>query len=72
MRLRYTDRAVEDLDIAFDWYEKQKRGLVLIFADFGKFSHMYSHTDFTPKFSSNPRITTKIYSPNFIILRNPY
>ena len=27
MRLRYTDRAIEDLDIAFDWYEKQKRGL---------------------------------------------
>jgi hypothetical protein len=27
MRLRYTSRAWNDLDIAFEWYEGQRRGL---------------------------------------------
>jgi plasmid stabilization system protein ParE len=33
MRLRYTDRAKDDLDIAFDWYEGQRRGLGFEFLD---------------------------------------
>jgi len=31
MRLRYTDRAANDLESAFEWYEIQRRGLVLNF-----------------------------------------
>jgi hypothetical protein len=27
MRLRYTSRALNDLVIAFEWYEEQRRGL---------------------------------------------
>jgi plasmid stabilization system protein ParE len=27
MRLRYTDRAKDDLEAAFSWYERQRRGL---------------------------------------------
>ena len=33
MRLRYTDRSKEDLDIAIAWYEKQRRGLGFEFLD---------------------------------------
>lgn len=33
MKLRYTDRAVIDLEVAFDWYEKQVPGLGLDFID---------------------------------------
>jgi len=33
MRLRYTDRARDDLDIAFEWYEDQRRGLGFEFLD---------------------------------------
>lgn len=31
MKLRYTDRALRDLEIAFDWYENQFPGLGLKF-----------------------------------------
>lgn len=27
MNLRYTDRAKDDVELAFEWYEKQRRGL---------------------------------------------
>lgn len=33
MRLYYTDRARNDLEIAFTWYERQKRGLGHEFLD---------------------------------------
>jgi plasmid stabilization system protein ParE len=33
MRLRYTSRAWNDLDIAFEWYEGQRRGLGFDFLD---------------------------------------
>jgi plasmid stabilization system protein ParE len=33
MKLRYTDRAVNDLDLAFSWYERQRRGLGFGFLD---------------------------------------
>jgi toxin ParE1/3/4 len=33
MRLRYTSRAGNDLIIAFEWYEGQRRGLGLEFLD---------------------------------------
>ena len=33
MRLRYTDRARDDLDLAFSWYERHRRGLGFDFLD---------------------------------------
>ncbi|MBC8466429.1 MAG: type II toxin-antitoxin system RelE/ParE family toxin [Deltaproteobacteria bacterium] len=33
MRLRYATRAKDDLDIAFEWYEGQRRGLGFEFLD---------------------------------------
>ncbi|MBT3257888.1 MAG: type II toxin-antitoxin system RelE/ParE family toxin [Deltaproteobacteria bacterium] len=33
MRLRYAGRAKDDLDIAFEWYEEQRRGLGFEFLD---------------------------------------
>ena len=33
MKLRYTTRAKDDLDIAFEWYEEQRRGLGFEFLD---------------------------------------
>ena len=33
MRLRYTDRARDDLEVAFAWYEKQRYGLGFEFLD---------------------------------------
>jgi plasmid stabilization system protein ParE len=33
MRLRYSARAKDDLHIAFNWYETQRRGLGLEFLD---------------------------------------
>ena len=33
MKLRYTTRAKDDLDIAIEWYEKQRRGLGFDFLD---------------------------------------
>ena len=33
MKLRYTERAIEDMDVAFTWYEKQRRGLGFEFLD---------------------------------------
>ncbi|MBL3601171.1 MAG: type II toxin-antitoxin system RelE/ParE family toxin [gamma proteobacterium endosymbiont of Lamellibrachia anaximandri] len=33
MKLRYTDRARDDLELAFAWYEKQRRGLGFEFLD---------------------------------------
>jgi len=33
MKLRYTERAQEDLEIAVSWYEKQQRGLGLAFLE---------------------------------------
>jgi hypothetical protein len=33
MRLRYTGRASNDLVIAFEWYERQRRGLGFEFLD---------------------------------------
>lgn len=33
MRLRYTARAIDDLHIAFEWYEGQRRGLGFEFLD---------------------------------------
>lgn len=33
MRLRYTERAKNDLELAFTWYENQRQGLGLEFLD---------------------------------------
>ncbi len=33
MRLRYTDKARDDLGVAFSWYERQRRGLGFDFLD---------------------------------------
>lgn len=33
MKLRYTDRAVNDVELAFKWYERQRRGLGFEFLD---------------------------------------
>ena len=33
MKLRYTDRAKDDVELAFIWYEKQRRGLGFDFLD---------------------------------------
>ena len=33
MRVHYTQRARDDLDTAFEWYEKQRRGLGFEFLD---------------------------------------
>ncbi len=33
MRLRYTERAKDDIAFAFEWYEKQRRGLGFEFLD---------------------------------------
>ena len=33
MRLRYTQRAKQDVAVAFEWYEKQRRGLGFEFLD---------------------------------------
>ncbi|MEJ2635282.1 MAG: type II toxin-antitoxin system RelE/ParE family toxin [Calditrichia bacterium] len=33
MRLRYTERARNDLEFAFTWYERQRRGLGFEFLD---------------------------------------
>ena len=33
MRLRYTQRAKHDVEFAFEWYEKQRRGLGFEFLD---------------------------------------
>jgi plasmid stabilization system protein ParE len=33
MNLRYTDRAKDDLELAFAWYERQRRGLGFEFLD---------------------------------------
>lgn len=33
MKLRYTDRSLDDLEIAFQWYETQRRRLGFEFLD---------------------------------------
>lgn len=33
MKLRYTDRAKDDVELAFTWYERQRRGLGFEFLD---------------------------------------
>ena len=33
MRLKYTDRSRDDLELAFTWYERQRRGLGFEFLD---------------------------------------
>lgn len=33
MKLLYTDRAKVDIEVAFDWYEKQRKGLGFEFLD---------------------------------------
>ena len=33
MILRYTDRSKVDIDLTFEWYEKQRRGLGFEFLD---------------------------------------
>ena len=33
MKLRYTDRARDDVELAFAWYERQRRGLGFEFLD---------------------------------------
>lgn len=33
MKLRYTDRTLADIELAFVWYEKQRRGLGFEFLD---------------------------------------
>ena len=33
MKLRYTDRAMDDVELAFAWYERQRRGLGYEFLD---------------------------------------
>jgi|GEM_PF-1031179 len=34
MRLFYTDRTIDDIEIAFSWYEKQRKGLGHEFIDY--------------------------------------
>ena len=33
MKLRYTEKSLEDIELAFAWYEKQRRGLGFDFMD---------------------------------------
>jgi toxin ParE1/3/4 len=33
MKLRYTERAKDDLELAYAWYERQRRGLGIEFLD---------------------------------------
>lgn len=33
MKLRYTERAKDDVELAFSWYERQRRGLGFEFLD---------------------------------------
>jgi hypothetical protein len=33
MKLRYTERAIDDMELAFTWYEKQRRGPGFEFLD---------------------------------------
>ena len=33
MKLKYTSRAIDDLELAFVWYERQRRGLGFEFLD---------------------------------------
>jgi plasmid stabilization system protein ParE len=33
MKITYTDRSKDDLEVAFEWYEKQRRGLGFDFLD---------------------------------------
>jgi len=33
MKLRYTDRSKDDVELAFAWYERQRRGLGFEFLD---------------------------------------
>lgn len=33
MNILYTDRSKDDLEVAFEWYEKQRRGLGFDFVD---------------------------------------
>ncbi len=33
MKLRYTDRAKSDIELAFAWYERQRKGLGFDFLD---------------------------------------
>ena len=33
MKLRYTDRSKDDIELAFAWYERQRRGLGFEFLD---------------------------------------
>lgn len=33
MKLRYTDRSIDDVELAFAWYERQRRGLGFEFLD---------------------------------------
>ena len=55
MKLRYTDRAKSDLEIAFEWYETQRRGLGFEFLDcvevsiqsIQEYPNMYENTHFS-------------------------
>ncbi len=38
MKLRYTGRAVQDLELAFVWYERQRHGLGFEFLDCVEFT----------------------------------
>ena len=33
MKLRYTSRAIDDIELSFVWYERQRKGLGLQFLD---------------------------------------
>ena len=54
MKLRYTDRAKDDIELAFAWYERQRRGLGFEFLDCVEAS--------IKSISENPKIFMIYYS----------
>ena len=66
MKLLYTNRSKDDIELAFEWYEKQKRGL--------GFDFLYCVEDSLKSILSFPEMYEKAYS-NFrrcVIRRFPF
>ncbi|QTA81218.1 Uncharacterized protein dnl_35490 [Desulfonema limicola] len=42
MRLKYTDRSADDLELTFSWYERQRRGLEFEFNIFQIKGYFYN------------------------------
>jgi len=66
MKLRYTDRAKDDIELAFAWYERQRRGLGFEFLDCVEAS--------IKSISENPKIFMIYYSSfrGCIVRRFPF